>query len=87
MRNILRASGLALISVAPLGNLVAVAQDDDARLLEVIAAAPRLGLQRSELVLEPSLAATSATVMCRTGTPIIAFLNTTQSVSGSANGE
>jgi outer membrane protein assembly factor BamB len=62
MRNILRASGLALISVALLSNLVTVAQDDDARLLEVIGAAPRLGLQRPELVLEPLLAATSATV-------------------------
>jgi DNA-binding beta-propeller fold protein YncE len=62
MRTILRASGLALISVAPIWTLVAGAQDDDARLLEVIGAAPRLGLQRSELVLEPPLAATSASV-------------------------
>jgi DNA-binding beta-propeller fold protein YncE len=62
VRYILGTLGLALISVAALFNLVAVAQDDDARLLEVIAAAPSLRLQRSEFVLEPSLAATSATV-------------------------
>jgi hypothetical protein len=68
MRNILRASGLALISVALSCSLVAGAQDADARLLEVIGAAPRLSLQRSELVLEPSLAATSE-LSARTSCP------------------
>src|SRR5262245_22006069 len=52
-------SGLALIALGFVR--VGVAQNDPDR-LEVISAAPRLDLQRSELVLQPPLLATSPTV-------------------------
>jgi DNA-binding beta-propeller fold protein YncE len=52
-------SGLALIVLVLVR--VGVAQNDDDR-LEVISAAPRLDLQRSEFVLQPQLVATSPTV-------------------------
>ena len=53
-------SGLALIAVGLVRGAV-VAQNNDAR-LDVINAAPRLDLQRSEFILQPPLVATSPTV-------------------------
>ena len=50
-------SGLALIALARV-----VVPQNDARLDELISAAPRLDLQRSEFVLQPPLVATSPTV-------------------------
>jgi DNA-binding beta-propeller fold protein YncE len=61
MRKILKAACVTLVGLVPLSNLVR-AQNEDDRVLDVISAAPKLDLQRSEFVLQPPLATTSPTV-------------------------
>ena len=61
MRNILTIAHFTLLSLVLLRNLVG-AQNDDTRVLEVISAAPKLDLQRSEFILKPPLGVTSPTV-------------------------
>jgi DNA-binding beta-propeller fold protein YncE len=61
-RRFIRYLGVSFLAVFMTSHL-AIAQNEDAKLLDVIVAAPKLNLQRAEFGFQPSLVATSTEVL------------------------